>query len=206
MDELEITEAYVIYVLSHPELEEQYKEDEKRICKKIQWHMEHMDEFEKELQAASCLRSPDTTKIQTSRTNKVADSLLAIMESSEKQKEEYMLALWEQYESLITKVEKIQRIHLALDTLDPTAKQILVGLYEKQEKWETMENELMMNHRTFTNCRSYAIRLLMERACKHTVRELGQLKNNDTILNLKGIKRKRTKSDEINGQLSLQLK
>jgi len=197
---LNITETKIKYIIGNPGLEESLMEEQKKLLEKIKNQNENLDSIHDELIGSAVLKGRELRHDVLSRTNSKNDGIYGAIEQAERIQQEYFTGLQEQFFVLVEQLEMAQRTRLCFDTLDVESRLILNRLYRDKEKWEYVEKNMGINHRTFITKRNFAMYKVMERYnSRLTMRELGKMKNKDKEDNVTPKKQDK----EIVGQISL---
>ena len=197
---MNITETKIKYIIGNPGLEESLMEEQKKLLEKIKNQNENLDSIHDELIGSAALKGRELRHDVLSRTNSKNDGIYGAIEQAERIQQEYFTGLQEQFFVLVEQLEMVQRARLCFDTLDVESRLILNRLYRDKEKWEYVEKNMGINHRTFITKRNFAMYTVMERYnSRLTMRELGKMKNKDKEDNVT----QRKQGKEIAGQISL---
>ena len=197
---MNITETKIKYIIGNPGLEESLMEEQKKLLEKIKNQNENLDSIHDELIGSAVLKGRELRHDVLSRTNSKNDGIYGAIEQAERIQQEYFTGLQEQFFVLVEQLEMAQRTRLCFDTLDVESRLILNRLYRDKEKWEYVEKNMGINHRTFITKRNFAMYKVMERYnSRLTMRELGKMKNKDKEDNVTPKKQDK----EIVGQISL---
>lgn len=196
----DITKEEIMYYIKNPSLSNILWQQAKEVRERMINLNEALEEIKNEIIETSQV-SVKMSQTPRSVTNNKKD-LFDCIESTEKQTRNYYKELTMRYEILMEQMAEVKRVWLVYDTLLPLEREIIKRLYIDNEKWETVENELGINHRILVKKVSNTWEVIRE-SCLSSASdmELARQKNTWSLLtNSKKNRRNKVKDD---GQMEI---
>lgn len=141
----DISKEEIMYYLKNPNLSEILWQQ----AKEVRERMINLDASLEEIKNEVIRTTQVSAKISPtprSITNNKKD-VFDCIENTENQVKDYYEELTIRYEMIMTQLAEIKRVWIVYDTLLPLEREIIRRLYIDNEKWESVENELGINHR-----------------------------------------------------------
>ena len=197
----DITKVEIMYYLKNPNLSNVLWQQAKEVREK----MIHLDEALEEIKNEIIETTQISAKISSvpgSITNSRKD-LFDYIENAENQARDYYKELTMRYGMIMEQMAEIKRVWIVYDTLLPLEREIIKRLYIDNEKWETVEKELGINHRILVKKVSDVWEIIRDKyLSSESDMELARQKNTWSLLDNR--KSRKIKKNGLDGQMELE--
>lgn len=197
----DITKAEIMYYLKNPNLSNVLWQQAKEVREKLI----HLDEALEEIKNEIIETTQISVKISSapgSVTNSRKD-LFDYIENAENQAKDYYKELTMRYGTIMEQMAEIKRVWIVYDTLLPLEREIIKRLYIDNEKWETVEKELGINHRILVKKVSDVWETIRNKyMSSESDMELARQKNTWSLLDNR--KSRKTRKNGLDGQMELE--